>query len=102
MAWFNCATAFRPILNEFFDRMASACREVAEDDRDHLPLTVCVREMRGALIAVAAIALASATIPAQEPRVFDGAPVASWIAPAGVPGDTFIVFHARRTFNLPS
>ncbi|MDP9204112.1 MAG: alpha-L-rhamnosidase [Gemmatimonadota bacterium] len=45
-----------------------------------------------------------ATLPgpldAQEPRVFDGAPSASWIAPAGVRGDSFTVFHARRTFDL--
>ena len=39
---------------------------------------------------------------AQAPRVFDGAPAASWIAPPGVPADSFTVFHARRTFDLPS
>lgn len=39
---------------------------------------------------------------AQAPRVFDGAPAASWIAPPDVPGDSFTVFHARRTFDLPS
>jgi GNAT superfamily N-acetyltransferase len=32
--------------------------------------------------------------------VFNGAAPASWIAPAGVPGDSFTVFHARRTFEL--
>ena len=32
--------------------------------------------------------------------MFDGAPPASWIAPPGVPGDSFIVFHARRAFVL--
>ncbi|MGZ3545254.1 MAG: alpha-L-rhamnosidase-related protein [Gemmatimonadaceae bacterium] len=32
--------------------------------------------------------------------MFDGAAPASWIAPAGVPGDSFTVFHARRTFEL--
>ena len=37
---------------------------------------------------------------AQPPRVFSGAPAASWIAPPGMPGDTFTVFHARRTFDL--
>ncbi len=37
---------------------------------------------------------------AQEPRVFDNAPAASWIAPPGVPGDSFTVFHARRAFEL--
>lgn len=30
------------------------------------------------------------------------APRASWIAPAGVPGDSFVVFHARRTLELPA
>ena len=39
---------------------------------------------------------------AQEQRVFDDAPAASWIAPPGVPGDSFTVFHARRTFDLPT
>ncbi len=34
--------------------------------------------------------------------MFDGAPPASWIAPPGVPGDSFTVFHARRTFDLPA
>src|SRR6185312_5239933 len=35
-------------------------------------------------------------------RVFDGAPAAKWIAPSKVPGDSFTVFHARRTFVLDS
>lgn len=47
--------------------------------------------------------LAPATMAnAQPQRVFDGAPAASWIAPPGVPGDSFTVFHARRTIELPS
>ncbi len=50
--------------------------------------------------AVAALAAFSALVDAQEQRVFNGAPPASWIAPAGVPGDSFTVFHARRTFEL--
>ncbi|MGH7635217.1 MAG: alpha-L-rhamnosidase N-terminal domain-containing protein, partial [Gemmatimonadaceae bacterium] len=49
---------------------------------------------------MAAIAVFPAAIAAQEPRVFDGAQRASWIAPSGVPGDSFTVFHARRTFDL--
>jgi alpha-L-rhamnosidase len=39
---------------------------------------------------------------AQAQTVFDGAPAASWIAPPGIPGDSFVVFHARRTFDLPA
>jgi len=42
----------------------------------------------------------SAAIGAQEPPVFDGAQRASWIAPSGVSGDSFTVFHARRDFDL--
>ena len=42
----------------------------------------------------------SASLDAQEPRVFENAPAASWIAPPGVPGDSFTVFHARRSFDL--
>ena len=54
----------------------------------------------GILAAFAAVAAFSAPLDAQETRVFDGAPPASWIAPPGVPGDSFTVFHARRTFDL--
>jgi hypothetical protein len=52
------------------------------------------------MTALAAVAAFSPPVYAQEPRVFDGAAPASWIAPPGVPGDTFTVFHARRTFGL--
>jgi hypothetical protein len=38
----------------------------------------------------------------EAPTVFHGAPAASWIAPPGVPGDAFGVFHFRRTIDLPS
>jgi hypothetical protein len=37
---------------------------------------------------------------AQDATIFDGAPPAQWIAPPGIPGDSFTVFHARRTFEL--
>jgi hypothetical protein len=57
-------------------------------------------ERRRILAAFVAIAAFATSLDAQEPRVFDGAPPASWIAPAGVPGDSFTVFHARRTFDL--
>src|SRR5207237_5067131 len=50
--------------------------------------------------AFAAITAFSTAVDAQEPRVFDNAQPATWIAPAGVPGDSFTVFHARRTFDL--
>ena len=39
---------------------------------------------------------------AAQPSVFSGAPPASWIAPPGMPGDSAVVFHARRTFDLAS
>jgi alpha-L-rhamnosidase len=42
----------------------------------------------------------SALLEGQVPRVFANAPPASWIAPPGVPGDSFTVFHARRSFDL--
>jgi len=50
--------------------------------------------------AFGAFAAFTLSLGAQEPRVFDDAPPASWIAPPGVPGDSFTVFHARRTFDL--
>src|SRR5258705_1247996 len=49
---------------------------------------------------LAALAAFSALLDAQEPRVFDNAPPASWIAPPGVAGDSFTVFHLRRSFDL--
>ena len=42
---------------------------------------------------------ASAQPPAAA-RVFSGAPAAAWIAPPGIPSDSFVVFHARRVFEL--
>ena len=49
---------------------------------------------------VAAAVTFSALLEAQEPRVFENAAPASWIAPPGVLGDSFTVFHARRSFDL--
>ena len=37
---------------------------------------------------------------AQDATIFANAQPARWIAPAQVPGDSFTVFHARRTFEL--
>jgi len=56
--------------------------------------------LRRARIAIAFLSALPAVGGAQEARVFDGAPAANWIAPAGVPGDSFTVFHARRSFVL--
>src|SRR4051812_48594831 len=53
-------------------------------------------------LAIIAISSATAAGVAQESRVFDGTPAASWIAPAGAPRDSFTVFHARRTFDVAS
>jgi alpha-L-rhamnosidase len=47
------------------------------------------------------IGLTSGVARAQAPS-FQGAPRAFWIAPPDVPGDSFVVFHARRAFSLPS
>jgi hypothetical protein len=44
----------------------------------------------------------SASLDAQDLRVFDGAAPANWIAPPGAAGDSFTVFHARRSFDLPT
>ena len=56
--------------------------------------------MRQCLIALGIAAAISVRGAAQEARVFDGAPPANWIAPHGAPGDSFLVFHARRSFDL--
>ncbi|MEP6999139.1 MAG: alpha-L-rhamnosidase C-terminal domain-containing protein [bacterium] len=57
----------------------------------------------------AAIALLCATVPAlapaqtpAAPRIFSDAPEAIWIAPPNMPADSFGVFHARRTLDLPA
>jgi hypothetical protein len=51
-------------------------------------------------IALPALAVL-ATVAQGQARVFSGAPVANWIAPAAV-RDSSIVFHARRTLDLPA
>ncbi len=52
-----------------------------------------------ALLCVATPSLAFAQS-AVGPRIFSGAPEAVWIAPPGMPPDSFGVFHARRTLDL--
>ena len=37
---------------------------------------------------------------AQDAPIFDRATPARWIAPPAIPGDSFTVFHTRRTFEL--
>src|SRR4051812_5250927 len=54
-----------------------------------------------ASLAVAMVGLTSGGARAQAPT-FEGAPRAFWIAPPDVLGDSFVVFHARRAFSLPS
>jgi hypothetical protein len=57
----------------------------------------------GYAIVTALLALVPAGAGAQGPtssRVFAGAPAANWIAPPGVPADSFTVFHARRVVEL--
>ena len=55
-----------------------------------------------AVLAVLHLAVApqARAQPPAAARVFSGAPAASWIAPPGVPPDSFVVFHARRAFEL--
>ena len=54
----------------------------------------------GAQMAVALIAAAPALSQVSLTTTFHGAARASWIAPPGVPPDSFVVFHARRAFEL--
>jgi hypothetical protein len=58
--------------------------------------------LRRALITALALSAAPSTLFAQTPiaRIFNGASEAVWIAPRGLPADSFAVFHARRTINL--
>lgn len=56
------------------------------------------------VVAVFLCLFAGRTTHAQSPppRVFGGAPAASWIAPPDTPGDAYGVFHFRRTLELGS
>ena len=47
------------------------------------------------MIAAIFLIAGSSLLGAQDPS-------AHWIAPPGIPGQNFIVFHARRTFELPA
>src|SRR3954469_1986917 len=60
------------------------------------------RHMTSARWLIALLTLGTSAGAQQAPRLFQGAPVASWIAPAGAPGDAYTVFHARRTFDVPA
>src|SRR5438874_3520992 len=51
-------------------------------------------------IALVILSVLSGSIAAQDTRVFGGAAPANWIAPPKVSGDSFTVFHARRSFLL--
>src|SRR3569623_365556 len=46
------------------------------------------------------VASREAAAQSQAARVFAGAQAASWIAPPGMLGDSSVVFHVRRTFDL--
>ncbi|HMC53982.1 MAG TPA: alpha-L-rhamnosidase N-terminal domain-containing protein, partial [Gemmatimonadaceae bacterium] len=52
------------------------------------------------LVCLMLVGVALSDAHAQSDSVFAGAPVASWIAPSGIPGDSFVVFHARRSLDL--
>lgn len=54
-----------------------------------------------ARFATALLIAEASILGAQGASIFDNAPVARWIAPPGIRGDGFTVFHARRTFDLP-
>ena len=51
--------------------------------------------LRRAAVAAGCVVLAFRSSAGQG-----GTPAASWIAPPNVPGDSFVVFHARRSFEL--
>jgi alpha-L-rhamnosidase len=61
--------------------------------------TVALGVLLGAQAFVSTRPLA-AQAPASGARIFDGAAEAAWIAPPGMPADSFGVFHARRTIEL--
>jgi hypothetical protein len=59
------------------------------------------RHAGATLLILAALASSMASALAAQPsRVFHGAPSATWIAPPRLSGDSYVVFHARREFDL--
>src|SRR5689334_16779346 len=54
------------------------------------------------VLCLALWALLLATAPRASGQTALRGPGASWIAPPNVAGDSFVVFHARRTFALSS
>jgi hypothetical protein len=56
--------------------------------------------LRHSMLAIAGSFALWTTGGAQEALLFNGAAPAHWIAPPNVPGDSFTVFHARRSFAL--
>src|SRR6266536_176533 len=81
-------------------------RRRAQDSSHRRSLTVMQRRRLARLsrapALLAIISAAPAVAAAQSNRVFDKAPAANWIAPPTVPGDSFVVFHTRRAFDLAS
>jgi hypothetical protein len=59
-----------------------------------------VRVRNGSLALTVLLIAEASLLGAQGATLFDNAPPARWIAPPGVSGDSFTVFHARRAFNL--
>ena len=61
-----------------------------------------LRPAQASLVAILLTLVAPITVDAQRPaqRIFSGATEANWIAPPGMPPDSFGVFHARRTIEL--
>jgi hypothetical protein len=59
---------------------------------------------RGVAVGLAVVGLSLGGRPAEaqrpEPRVFQNAPAARWISHPTAPGETYGVFHFRRTFEL--
>ena len=53
-----------------------------------------------ALPVLAFLVIAHASARGQGATIFDNARPAHWIAPPGIPGDSFTVFHARKSFHL--
>ena len=57
-----------------------------------------IRALQSTVATIYLLCIAPSLVGGQ--RVFHGAPTASWIAPPNIPGDSFVVFHARRSLDL--
>src|SRR6185503_10451097 len=99
----SCAAAYYRHLRAQTDRIGRHRQAwTGKDYGKHIQrlgsvLETALTHDRESLCMLALILNTLAPLHAQDVRIFDDAPAARWIAPPGIPGDSFTVFHVRKT-----